>query len=84
MQEVQKAERSGEEEQEGFGGVLKRRQRAADASQAGEGADTDPDSTQKLLDAYFGSDEAQLGDDDRFLKKFISNKARFRSLLQGL
>ena len=81
MQEVEKAEGGGGEEQEGFGGVLKRRQRAADASDVGEGADADPESTQKLLDAYFGSDEAQLGEDDRFLKKFIANKARPLPLL---
>ena len=81
MQEVEKAEGDGEEEQEGFGGVLRRRQRAADASHSGDGADADPDSTQKLLDAYFGSDEAQLGEDDRFLKKFIASKASSWSLV---
>ncbi len=75
MQEVEKAEGDGGEEQEGFGGVLKRRQRAAEAGDARDGTDADPESTQKLLDAYFGTDEAQLGEDDRFLKKFIANKA---------
>ena len=75
-QEVEKAEGGGGEEQEGFGGVLRRRQRASEAGDAEEDASADPESTQKLLDAYFGSDEAQLGEDDRFLKKFIANKAR--------
>ncbi len=57
-----------------FGVVLKRRQHAADlGDSAGRGGD--PESTQKLLDDYFGADDAQLGEEDKFLKRFIANKA---------
>lgn len=81
LQEVERAEGEGGEEQESFGGVLKRRQRAAEAGEVGTGVGADPESTQTLLDAYFGSDEAQLGEDDRFLKRFIASKARSMPLL---
>lgn len=73
MQEVEKAE--GEEGEDDFGGVLKRRQHSVDAREPQEDADAGPESTQKLLDDYFGTDDKQLGEEDRFLKKFIANKA---------
>ena len=73
LQEVEKAE--GEEGGDDFGGVLKRRQHAVDPREPQEGTDAGPESTQKLLDDYFGTDDKQLGEEDRFLKKFIANKA---------
>lgn len=55
--------------------MLKRRQHAADLGDSAERGEN-PESTQKLLDDYFGADDAQLGEEDKFLKRFIANKAR--------
>ena len=55
--------------------MLKQRKRAADADEPRSQAVGNEEATQKVLDDYFGADEAQLGEGDRFLKKFIANKA---------
>ena len=83
LQEVAKAEGGLEGDQDAFGGVLKQRGRAADAEEPHAQAVGDEDATQKVLDDYFGADEAQLGEGDRFLKKFIANKARLTPALAG-
>lgn len=78
LQEVERAEGVEGEGQDEFGGVLRRRGRAADASEPQAQAGADAGNTQKLLNEYFGADDAQLGEVDRFLKKFIANKARLQ------
>ena len=78
-----KAEGGLEGDQDGFGGVLKQRKRAADADEPRSQAGGDEEATQKVLDDYFGADEAQLGEGDRFLKKFIANKAGLTPALAG-
>ena len=82
-QEVAKAEGGSEGDQDGFGGVLRQRRRAADADEPQSQAASDAEATQKVLDDYFGADEAQLGEGDRFLKKFIANKAGLHPMLPG-
>ena len=63
--------------------MLKHRKRAAAADEPQSQALGDAEATQKVLDDYFGADEAQLGEGDRFLKKFIANKAGLTLMLAG-
>ena len=83
LQEVAKAEGGLEGDQDGFGGVLRQRKRTADADEPQSQAVGEEDATQKVLDDYFGADEAQLGEGERFLKKFIANKAGLTPMLAG-
>jgi hypothetical protein len=57
----------------GFGGVLKPRHREGGAGGSGA-ADVADSRVQSLLNSYFGADEDQLPDDDRFLKQYILKK----------
>ena len=83
LQEVAKAEGALKSDQDDFGGVLKQRKCASDADKPQSPAIGDAAATQKVLDDYFGADEAQLGEGDRFLKKFIANKAGLNRMLAG-
>ena len=75
MQEADKALAAEGEDDDEFGGVLKKQKgRAAieDVGLAGD-AQVEGEKTQELLDAYFGKDN-QLADDERFLKHYMLNK----------
>ncbi|CAL8460534.1 g63 [Coccomyxa elongata] len=75
LQEADKALAAEGEDDDEFGGVLKKQKGRAAIEDVGtaEDAHVEEYKTQELLDAYFGKDN-QLADDERFLKHYMLTK----------
>ena len=78
-QEVEE-EQGAEQDEDGFGGILRQKRRMLPDAPEGAAGDGGGGQTPALLDAYFGADEG-LPEGERFLKAYISQQARAASRL---